>query len=86
MKKIPIKRLMFSDGNGISHIGAYEYDGRLTDDNILGAFHEIGQTIWIGNSLWTIRRGVPVYRVTVETFYQYEKRWFELLFDMIRRI
>lgn len=86
MKKIVIKRLMFNDGNGNSYIGSREYDGKLTDDNILGAFHEVGKTIWIGESLWTIRMGVPVYRVSVETFYQYQKRWYELVMDAVRRI
>lgn len=86
MKKIMVKRLIYTNGNGISHIGGHEYDGRLTDDNILCAIHEVGKTTWIGPSLWTIRMGIPEYQITVGKFYQYQKRWFEILIDAVRRI
>lgn len=86
MKKIVVKRLVYNDGNGKSHIGGHEYDGRLTDDNILCAIHEVGKTAWIGQSLWTIRMGVPQYRISVEKFYQYQKRWYDLVIDAVRRI
>ena len=86
MKKILIKRLIFTDNMGTECIGSVEFDGHLTDDNILGAFHEVGRTTWIGESLWTLRAGIPQYRVSVGTFYQYQKRWYELILDAVRRI
>lgn len=86
MKKILIKRLVYSDGQGNTIIGAEEYSGHLDDYNILGAIHEVGKTAWIGQSLWALHRGVPAYRITVGKFYQYQKRWYENVFDALRRI
>lgn len=87
MKKRKIKRIVYyAPTSGDTFYGATEYDGDLDDYNILGAFHEVDKTAWIGNSLWTLRAGVPAYRITVETFYQYQKRWYELMLDAVRRI
>ena len=86
MKKILIKRLIYSDGQGNTIIGAQEYSGSLDDHAILCAIHEVGKTTWIGQSLWALHRGVPAYRISVEKFYQYQKRWYETLFDAVRRI
>lgn len=86
MKRITIKRLVYSDGYGNNFIGGEEYDGEMDDYNILGSIHEIGKTAWIGDSLWTLRMGAPEFRITVERFYQYQKRWYELVLDAIRRI
>lgn len=81
----PIKRLVFYKWDGTCHIGGYEYDGRLTRDNILGAFHTVGRTVWIGSSLWTIRNGVPQYRVEVETFWHDNGPWYKWLLEALRR-
>lgn len=86
MKKIQIKRLVYTNCYGEEYIGGNEYDCALTDNNILGSVHEVGKTQWIGNTLWTMRNGVPSLRITVQTFVQYQKRWYELLFDTIRRM
>ena len=86
MKQIKVKRLVYTNGNGETLIGGHEYDSALDDYNILGALFEVGNTAWIGNSLWTLRAGVPTYRITVETFYQYQKRWYELMLDAVRRV
>ena len=86
MKKITVKRLVYRDGNGNTKFGGVEYDGALTDDNILGAVHEVGKTQWIGEGLWLMRNGVPIYRITVEPFYRYQKSWYNLLLDALRRI
>ena len=86
MKRVRVKRLVLTNGIGETLIGGVEYSHTLTDDNILGTIHEIGKTVWIGPNLWMLRAGVPAYRITVETFYQYQKRWYELLLDAVRRI
>lgn len=86
MKKIKIKRLVFTNKYGGGYIGAGEYDGNLTDENILGSFHQVGKTVWQGSNLYMLVDGEPLLRVTVDTFYQYQKRWYESLLDAIRRI
>lgn len=85
MKKIVTKRIVYHDGNGKEIISNTEFDGNLSDENILGALHEIGRTKWIGNSLWVMKNNIPIYRITVERYEQYQKRWYENLFDWIRR-
>ena len=86
MKKITVKRVVYRNECGRGFLGATEYDGRTSDENILGLIHEVGKTKWIGQSLWLMKGGIPAYRITVEKFYQYQKRWYELLFDAVRRI
>ena len=85
MKYIAVKRLVYTNGAGVEHIGGYEYDGNLTNDNILGSVYELGKTQWIGNQLWLMRNNIPTYHIHVEIFYQYQKSWYDLLYDAIRR-
>lgn len=105
MKKIKVKRLAYYNliTNDILW-GAEEYDGNLTDENILDSVHELGKTEWrptnwIGpgnkwkNELWLLKPDpnnsnvkYPTCRICVETFYRYEKSWYNLLFDSIKRI
>jgi hypothetical protein len=87
MKRIKVKRLLYhSPNSGEIFYGGEEYDGNLTDDNILGSIHEVGKTVWYGDSLWAIRGEDLVYRITVEEFTQYTKSKFDLFLDAIRRI
>lgn len=86
MKKIIVKRLVYTDAEGTQRIGSIEYNGELTTNQILGAVHEVGKTQWIGDSLWLMRHGRPLYHITVETFTQYQKSWFDLMIDALRRI
>lgn len=105
MKRIKVKRLVYSKlGSGEVIYGGEEYDGNLTDDNILNAIHEVGKTEWhptnwIGpgdkwkNELWLLKPApnnpnvkYPTYRIHVDTFYQYQKSWYNLLWDWIRRV
>jgi hypothetical protein len=86
MKKVIVKRLAYSMGYGDVKYGSVEYDGSLSDENILGAVHEVGKTQWIGSSLWLMRGNVPLYKITVETFPQYTKSWYDYLLDAIRRL
>lgn len=86
MKKITVKRLIYHDENGAEHIGGVEYSSALSNMEILGAIHEVGKTQWIGRQLWVMRYGRPLYHITVETFTQYQKRWYELVLDAVRRI
>ena len=66
MKRIKVKRLVYSKpDSGEVLYGGEEYDGNLTDDNILGAIHEVGKTEWHptywvdsyqwGNELWLLK-------------------------------
>ena len=87
MKKIQIKRLIYtSDWTGEEFIGAIEYDRRLSDYNILGSIHEVGKTQWIGSNLWLMKDNIPCYKITVASFTQYIKSWYDWLLDAIRRI
>ena len=86
MKKIQIKRLVYINCYGEEYIGGSEYDSALTDNNILGSIHEVGKTTWIGDTLWLLCDGVPAYRITVQPFIQYQKRWYETVLDAVRRI
>lgn len=86
MKKVIVKRLVYSAGYGDVKYGGVEYDGSLSDDNILGAIHEVGKTQWIGSNLWLMSGNVPLYKITVEAFPQYTKSWFDYLIDAVRRI
>ena len=83
MRKIEIKRIVYRATDGTEYIGSQEYDGHLTDENILGAIHTIGKTVWRGHNLWQLE---PELMLTVEKFYQYEKSTLDLLIDRIRRI
>lgn len=87
MKKNVVKRILYySPASGETFYGATEYDRSLSDENILWAFHEVGKTAWVGNTLWVIRGNELVYRLAVEEFTQYTKNRFELFLDAIRRV
>ena len=85
MKKIATKRIMLYDDKGNGIIDSVEYDGRLSDDNILGAFHTLGKTTYHNGELWTVKNNCLQYQVGVMTFYQYQKSWYNLLMDWIKR-
>ena len=87
MRKKMIKRIVYhSPVSGETFYGDTEYDGALTDENILGGFHEIGKTAWVGNTLWVTRGNELVYRLAVEEFPQYTKTRLDLFLDALRRI
>lgn len=87
MKKIYVKRLIYhSPNSGRVLIGGTTYDGTLSDHNILNSIHEVGKTAWIGNELWLIRGDTLIYRITVDTFPQFQKSWYNILIDRIRRV
>lgn len=94
MKVIKVKRLVYQNlaTNEIAY-GGEEYDGNLTDENILGCIHEMGKSIFqdrgytnAKSCLLLTKGDLTTHRVTVETFYQYQKSWYNLLFDSIKRI
>lgn len=86
MKKVMVKRLVYTDGASPDRIGGHDYDGSLSDHNILCSVHEVGKTQWIGSSLWLMKNGRPIYRITVTTVTQYQKSWYNNLMDSIRRV
>lgn len=94
MKKIKVKRLVYQNlaTNEVAY-GGEEYDGNLTDENILGCIHEVGRSLYYDRGytsnqsyLILMRDGLMTHRVTVETFIQYQKSWYNLLLDALRRI
>ena len=104
MKKIAKKRLVYTSlATKKTIIGAYEYDGDLSDSNILGSVHELGKTEWLPTTwisgdnwekeLWlmcpdmnnpTVKH--PIFRINVQTFYYYQKTWWDYFCDSIKRI
>jgi len=105
MKAIKVKRLVYSHlGTGEVLYGGEEYDGDLSDENILGSVHEIGKTEWLATNwvgpgdkyedeLWLLvpdsnnpQVKYPTYRIFVDTFYRYEKTWWDTFCDNIKRI
>lgn len=94
MKKIRIKRLIYTAlDTGEVMYGCEQYDGHLTDENILGMIHTEGKSIFNDaglvhgqSSLIWFKDNLPAYKVTVESCYQYEKTTFDLLKDNIKRI
>ena len=90
MKRIKVKRLVYHHlvTNEV-HYGGFEYDGNLTNENILGALFTIGKHEWHPGmeGIYQVNAdGELKYRITVETFYQYQKSWYNLLWDWVRRI
>lgn len=79
MKKIVKKRIiLYCPWTKEEIIGAEEYDSTLSDESILGAFHEVGKTQWCPthpdfDELWYLRAykevRLPYYKVLVEEFY-----------------
>ena len=79
MKKIMKKRVIFyCPWTEELVIGAEEFDGTLSDDNILGAFYETGKTMWCPthsdyDELWYLKEyknlRVPYYKIEIEKFY-----------------
>lgn len=81
MKAVMKKRIiLYCPWTDEKIIGAEEFDGTLSDDNILGAFHEIGKTMWMWENdpfypteLWYLKPcgevRLPYYKVLVDDFY-----------------
>lgn len=90
MKRIKVKRLMYHHlGTNEITYGGEEYDGNLTDYNILGTIFTLGKHEWHPGmeGIYQLNaNGELVYRITVETFYQYQKSWYNVLADNIKRI
>lgn len=90
MKRIKVKRLLYHHlATNEIHYGGFEYDGNLTDENILGALFTIGKHKWhpgMEGIYQLDANGELKYRITVETFYRYEKSWYNLLWDWVRRV
>jgi hypothetical protein len=105
MKVIKVKRLVYSKlGCNEVIYGGIEYDGNLSDENILNSVHELGKTKWLSanwvgpedegeDELWLLKPDsnnpnikYPTYHIFVDTFYRYEKTWWDNLCDNIKRI
>ena len=79
MKLIKKKRIvLYCPWTGEEIIGGEEFDGSLSDDNILGMYHEEGKTAWLPTypdylGLWLSvvqnNMRLPYYKVYVDDFY-----------------
>jgi hypothetical protein len=90
MKRIKVKRLVYYHlGTHEVHYGGFEYDNNLTDYDILGAIFTLGKHEWHPSMIGIYQlndKGELQYRITVETFYKYQKSWYNLFWDWIRRV
>ena len=90
MKRVITKRLLYKSMlTGEILLGATEYDGHLTNENILGAIYEVGKHEWCPYDLSLYQKnqnGDLVYQIYVEQFEYAEKSWYNLLWDWVRRI
>lgn len=91
MRRIKVKRLIYSPNYGFHgeiFYGNEEFNNTLQDHSILSCYREIGSWDWAntyGNVLVRYKDGQPLY-MKVHTFYQYQKSWYDLLWDKIKRI
>lgn len=88
MRKIQIKRVCLVSPTGERMDFAQDFIGTLSDEAILGVFHETGKTVWIGANLYKIQRHEGVirhYRFEVYSVIQYTKSWYNILIDAVRR-
>ena len=98
MRYIKKKRLVYRKVGGAEILyGGVEFDGRLTDENILGMVHEKGKTEWLpstwhdGMDLYLMKFypnskvRYPAYCIEVDEFYETQKSWYNKIWDWIRR-
>lgn len=90
MKKVVVKRLLYRDiASSETFYGGEEYDGHLTTYNILGSIFTTDKHQWCstGSSIFQFdRNGEMQYQIYVGTFVQYQKSWYNLVWDWVRRI
>jgi hypothetical protein len=89
MKKIQLKRVCLVSPEGERMDFAQDFFPTLPDIAILGLFHELGKTVWIGDNLYKIQQEQGIvrhYRYEVYHVTQYTKSWYDLLLDAVRRI
>ena len=89
MRKIIIKRVFLIDEDHQQMmILSQDFIGTLPDQAILDALFEIGKDVWIGNSMYhLVRQNGQIHhlRYEVHTVTQYEKSWYNIIFDAFRR-
>lgn len=90
MKKVIVKRLLYRDITTSETLyGGEEYDGHLEPYHILCSIFTRGRHQWCstGNSIYQFNQnGEMQYQIYVGTFIQYQKSWYDLLSDNIKRI
>lgn len=96
MKKIMKKRIiLYCPWTKEEIIGAEEFDGTLSDDNILEAFHEVGKTVWMWENdpfyqteLWYLKEQygikMPYYKVGIDDFYIEVPTWWDRMKKSLR--
>lgn len=90
MKRVIVKRLLYRNVKTNEMLyGGQEYDGCLTNENILGSIYELGKHEWCSHCLSLYQRdanGEIQYQIYVNQFEYAEKSWYNLLSDTIKRI
>lgn len=90
MKRIITKRLLYRNmATNELYYGAEEYDGHLTNENILSAIYEVGKYEWCPYCLSLYQKnqnGELIYQIYVEQFEYAVKSWYNLFADSVKRI
>ena len=100
MKTKKVKRLVYyKPWTQEVFIGGEEYDGALTDSNILGAIQTVGKTVWmyendpyVKKELWLLRPHpsnplvkLPEYKIEVQEYYIEVPTWWDKLLRALRK-
>ena len=92
MKKTNVKRLLyFQVGTGKILYGGESYDENLTSHAILCSVYTAGKHVWSSNrydypALYQLdEHGQVKYIISVQKICQYQKSWYNLLWDWVRR-
>ena len=90
MKRVIVKRLLYRDmRNNNVFYGGEEYNGHLTNENILASIYTVGKHEWCPHCLSLYQRdsnGNFKYQIYVNQFEYAEKSWYNLFWDWVRRI
>lgn len=89
MRKIEVKRVFLVDeAHEVSLLVAPDFSP-LPDQEILGALFEIGKDVWVGDTMYHMVRQngqARLLRYEIRVITQYEKSWYNMILDVLRRI
>ena len=89
MRKIEVKRVFLVDEtHEVSLLVAPDFSP-LPDREILGALFETGKDVWVGDTMYHMVRQngqARLLRYKIRVVTQYEKSWYNMVLDALRRI